>query len=69
MKREKDPGLQDNTDSKSEKEHSNADIDARNSADERDKITNESDSIKNANAAGLGAIGRSDQNDNSTSGY
>jgi hypothetical protein len=30
---------------------------------------NESDSIKNASAAGLGAIGRNDQQENSNSGW
>ena len=67
MTRKKDPGLQENIDIKSNKEPSSSDIDATNSVDHRDEIANESESIKNANAAGLGTIGRRDQSENSNS--
>jgi len=69
MTRKKDPGQQENIVRKSEKEVTKADNDERNSTDEGDEIAIESDSIKNANAAGLGAMGRSDQSENSSSGY
>jgi len=60
MARRKDPGIQENVDRDSENEQGATGIDARNN-NYNDEVTNESETIKNANAAGLGAIGRNDQ--------
>ena len=59
MARRKDPEIRENVDRGTVDEQGSAGIDARNYNE--DEITNESDTIKNANAAGLGAIGRNDQ--------
>jgi hypothetical protein len=61
MARRKDPEIQENVDRGAENEQGSASIDARNNNYNDDEVTNESDTIKNANAAGLGAIGRNDQ--------
>lgn len=57
----KDPEIQENVDRGAENEQGSAGIDARNNNYNDDEVTNESDTIKNANATGLGAIGRDDQ--------
>jgi hypothetical protein len=61
MARRKDPEIQENVDRGEENEQGAAGIDAGNNNYNDDEVTNESDTIKNANAAGLGAIGRNDQ--------
>lgn len=61
MARRKDPEIQENVDRGAENEQGSAGIDARNNNYSDEEVTNESDTIKNANAAGLGAIGRNDQ--------
>lgn len=61
MTRRKDPEIQENVDRGPENEQGSAGIDARNNNYSDDEVTNESDTIKNANAAGLGAIGRNDR--------
>ena len=61
MARRKDPEIQENVDRGTENEQGSAGIDAKNNNYNDDGVTNESDTIKNANAAGLGAIGRNDQ--------
>jgi hypothetical protein len=61
MTRRKDPEIQENVDRGSANEKGAASIDARNNNYKDDEVTNESDTIKNTNAAGLGTIGRNDQ--------
>lgn len=61
MARKKDPEIQENVDRGAENEQGSAGIDSGNNNYNADDVTNESDTIKNANAAGLGAIGRNDQ--------
>jgi hypothetical protein len=61
MARRKDPEIQENVDRGAEDEQGSAGIDARNNNYNDDEATKESDTIKNANASGLGAIGRNDQ--------
>lgn len=61
MARRKDPEIRENVEREAENERGSAGIDARNNNYNGDEVTNESDTIKNANAAGLGAIGRNDQ--------
>lgn len=61
MARKNDPEIQENVDREPEHEQGSVDIDSKNNNDADEEITNESDTIKNANAAGLGAIGRNDQ--------
>jgi hypothetical protein len=62
MARRKDPEIQENVDRGAEDEQGSAGIDARNNNyNDDEEIINESDTIKNANATGLGAIGRNDQ--------
>ena len=61
MSRRKDPEIQENVDRGEENEQGSAGIDARNNNYKDDDGSNLSDTIKNANAAGLGAIGRNDQ--------
>jgi hypothetical protein len=60
MARRKDPEIQENVDRGAENEQGSAGIDVKNNNYNDDGV-NPSDSIKNANAAGLGAIGRNDQ--------
>ena len=61
MARRKDPEIQENVDRGVENEQGSAGIDARNNNYNDEEVTNESDTVKNANATGLGAIGRNDQ--------
>lgn len=61
MARRKDPEIKENVDRGQENEQGSAGIDARNNNYNDDDGANESDTIKNANAAGLGAIGRNDR--------
>jgi hypothetical protein len=61
MAKKIDPQIQENVDRGTENEQGSAGIDARNNNYNDDEVTNESDTIKNANAAGLGAIGRNDE--------
>jgi hypothetical protein len=61
MTRRKDPEIRENVERGAENEQGSAGIDLRNNNYHDDEIRNESDTIKNANAAGLGAIGRNDQ--------
>lgn len=61
MARRKDPEIEENVERGAENEQGSAGIDSRNNNYNDDDVTNESDTIKNANAAGLGAIGRNDQ--------
>lgn len=61
MARKEDPQIKENVDRGAENEQGSAGIDARNTNYNDETVTNESDTIKNANAAGLGAIGRNDQ--------
>lgn len=62
MARSKDPEIRENVDRGQKNEQGSAGIDARNNNYYDDDGINPSDTIKNANAAGLGAIGRNDQN-------
>jgi len=61
MARKKDPQIEENVDRGAENEQGSAGIGSRNNNYNDEEITNESDTIKNANAAGMGAIGRNDQ--------
>jgi hypothetical protein len=61
MARRKDPEIEENVDRGAESEQGSAGIDSRNNNYHDEDGTNPSDTIKNANAAGLGAIGRNDQ--------
>jgi len=61
MARKTDPQGQQNTDNGAHNERGSAANDGRDNIYNEGTVTNESDTIKNANAAGLGAIGRSDQ--------
>ena len=62
MARRIDPEIQENVDRGPEDEQGAAGIDAsNNNYNDDEEVTNESDTIKNANAAGLGAIGRNDK--------
>ena len=61
MARKNDPEIQENVDRGEENEQGSAGIDARNNNYNDDAVSNESETIKNASAAGLGAMGRNDQ--------
>ena len=61
MARRKDPEIQENVDRGAENDQGSAGIDSKNNNYNDDDVKNESDTVKNANAAGLGAIGRNDQ--------
>jgi hypothetical protein len=61
MTTKKDPQIEENRDRGAENEQGSAGIDSRSNNYNDGQVTNESDTIKNANAAGLGAIGRNDQ--------
>jgi hypothetical protein len=58
MATKNDPQIEENRDRGAENEQGSPGIDSRNNDEE---VTNESDTIKNASAAGLGAIGRNDE--------
>jgi len=61
MSRKIDPQVKENIDRGEEDEQGSAGIGARNNNYNDEQVSHESDTIKNANAAGLGAIGRDDQ--------
>ena len=61
MSRKIDPQIQENIDRGEENEQGSAGIGSRNNNRNDEQVSNESDTIKNANAAGMGAIGRNDQ--------
>lgn len=61
MARRTDPEIQEDVDRGAENEQGSAGIDSRNNNYNDNEVTNESETIKNANAAGLGAIGRNDE--------
>lgn len=61
MARRKDPEIQENVDRGAENEQGSVSIDTRNNNYNDDDEVNPSDTIKNVNATGLGAIGRNDQ--------
>jgi hypothetical protein len=61
MARKNDPEIQENVDRGEENEQGSAGIDARNNNYNDDAVSKESETIKNADAAGLGALGRNDQ--------
>jgi len=61
MARKGDPQVQKNFDREAENEQGSTGIGSGNNDCNDDEVRNESDTIKNANAAGLGAIGRNDQ--------
>jgi hypothetical protein len=61
MATRKDPQIQEEIERGEENEQGSAGIRARNNNYNDDDGTNLSDTIQNANAAGLGAIGRNDQ--------
>ena len=61
MTRKNDPQIEENVDRGAENGQGFERIDSGNKNYKDEKVTNESDTIKNANAAGLGAIGRIDQ--------
>jgi hypothetical protein len=61
MERKTDPQIQENVDRGSKNEQGSAGTSARNNNYNDDDGINTSDTIKNANAAGLGAIGRNDE--------
>ena len=58
MARKNDPQIEENVDRGAENEKS---IGSGNKNYNDEEVSNESDTIKNANAAGVGAIGRNDQ--------
>ena len=60
MARKIDPEIQENVDRSAENDRS-AVRNIENDKYNEDEVRNESETIKNANAAGLGAIGRNDQ--------
>ncbi len=61
MARRKDPEIQENVDRGAENGQDSAGIDSRNYNYKDEEVTNDSNTIKNANASGLGAMGRNDQ--------
>jgi hypothetical protein len=61
MARRKDPQIKEDVTRGAENEQGSARIDSLNNNYNGDVGTNSSETIKNANAAGLGAIGRNDQ--------
>lgn len=61
MPRKADPQIQENVDRGAENGQESLGTDTRDNNYNDDELTNESDVIKNANAAGLGAIGRNDE--------
>jgi len=61
MARKTDPQIEENQDRGAGNEQGFAGIEDRNNNYNNDGVTNESDTIKNANAAGLGAMGRNDE--------
>lgn len=61
MTTRKDPQIKEDIERGAENEQGSAGIDSRNNNYNDEDGANPSDSIKNANAAGLGAIGRNDQ--------
>jgi hypothetical protein len=61
MARKNDPQIQEDVKRGAENEQGSAGIDSRNNNYNDEEVTNESDTIKNANATGLGAIGRNDE--------
>lgn len=61
MARRKDPEIQKNVDRGTDNMQNSTGIEAINNNYNDDEVTNESETIKNANAAGLGAMGRNDQ--------
>jgi len=61
MTTRKDPQVKEDIERGAENEQGSAGIDSRNNNYTDDDGSNPSDTIKNANAAGLGAIGRNDQ--------
>lgn len=61
MATRKDPQIEENLERGAQNEQGSAGIDNRNNNYTDDDGPNPSDTIKNANAAGLGAIGRNDQ--------
>ena len=61
MTRKNDPQIEENVDRAAENEQGFESIDSGNKNYNDEEVSNESDTIKNANAAGLGAIGRNDQ--------
>ena len=67
MARNKDPEIQENSDRRPENQ-SDPELPGITRQHSDEKKQNESDSIKNANATGLGAIGRNDQQENGNSG-
>lgn len=60
MATRKDPRIKENTERGAEKEQDPAGIDSRSKYNDDDGV-HPGDTIKNAHAAGLGAIGRNDQ--------
>lgn len=60
MARRKDPQIRENVDRGQQNEQGSAGIDAGNNDYKEGDGSNPGDTIKNANAAGLGAIGRND---------
>ncbi len=67
MARKKDPEIQENSDRGPENQ-SDPELPGGTMQHSDEIKQNESDSIKNANATGLGAIGRNDQQENGNSG-
>ena len=61
MATKKDPQIREDIERGAENEQGSAGIDSRSNNYTDDAGANPSDKIKNANAAGLGAIGRNDQ--------
>ncbi|MGZ3853448.1 MAG: hypothetical protein ACXVBX_11705 [Flavisolibacter sp.] len=61
MARKIDPQIQENVDRGEENEQDSTGFDSRKDNFNHAQANNESDTIKNANAAGLGATGRNDQ--------
>ena len=66
MARKNDPQIEENVDRAAESEQGFESIDRGNKNYNDEEVSNESDTIKNANAAGLGAIGRNDQKQTGT---
>ena len=61
MATKKDPQLKEDVTRGAENEHGSAGIDNRNNNNNEEEVSNESDTIKNASATGLGTLGRNDE--------
>lgn len=61
MAKKSDPEVKENVDRGAENEQGSSGINSNNNNYNNEELQNESDTIKNANSTGVGAIGRNDQ--------